>query len=101
MLHILSKACGHRHSMGQASVLSHHRRLGSEVAYQRAVAMEAVGWGEGSLCFSGFGGLNCNTCESGTSYTICEDLGPTVVLTTLCCSIRGTFLRPEPIHSGV
>lgn len=84
MMHILFKACGHRHSIGQASILSPHRRLGSEVAYQRAVATEAVGWGEGSLHFSGFGDLNCITSESGTSYTIREDLGPTVVLTTLC-----------------
>lgn len=63
---------------------------GSEVACQIAVAMEAVEWGEGSFRFSGFGDLNGITCKSGTSYTICEDLGFAV----------GTFLRPETVLSN-
>lgn len=62
--------------------------------------MGVMQWPEGSFYFSVFGDLNCNTSKSGTSCTVCEDPGFTMVLTTLPC-IRGIFLRPEPILLGM
>lgn len=53
--------------------------------------MEAVGQAEGSLHFSGFGDLNCFTSQSGTSYTLHEDLGFAVIVTTLCLLVEGFF----------
>lgn len=53
--------------------------------------MVGVGQGEGSFHFSGFGDLNCITFKSGTSCAICEELGFTMVLTTLCDLLEGFF----------
>lgn len=95
MLYALSEACGHRHQKGQASVLSPYK-VGGEVAYQRVVAIGTVGWGEGSLHFSGFWDLNCITSKSGTSCTMCVPPRFTLVLSTLCCLLEGFFSGQSP-----
>lgn len=61
--------------------------------------MVGVGQGEGSFHFFGFWGSNCITFKSGTSCTVCEELGFTMVLTTLCNLVEGLFSQSRACPS--